>query len=118
MDEAPKTPDESEPHPLIDRVRHEVAVTAWVAEAVVALRENGHLITGEVWVVPRGGTDLETACERLMRDLGEIAWRLDAIVVVPLESLSDVRTAFASDPGDAGASRAPCAFSFSGAVPG
>jgi cation diffusion facilitator family transporter len=90
MDEAPKTPDESKPHPLIDRVRHEVAGTAWVAEAVVALRENGHLITGEVWVVPRPGTDLEAACERLMRDLGEIDWRLDAIVVVPLESLSDV----------------------------
>ena len=55
MDESPKTPDESEPHPLIDRVRREVAGTAWIAEAAVALRENGHLITGEVWVVRAEG---------------------------------------------------------------
>ena len=90
MDESPKTPDESEPHPLIDRVRREVAGTAWIAEAAVALRENGHLITGEVWVVPREKGEVAPACERLSQRLGELDWRLHAIVVAPLESLSEV----------------------------
>jgi cation diffusion facilitator family transporter len=90
MDKAPKTPDESEPHPLIARVQREVADTTWIVQAAVALRENGHLITGEVWVVPRDGTDVASACERFSRSLGELDWRLHAIAVFPLESLSDV----------------------------
>jgi len=90
MDESPKTPDESKPHPLSDRVRREVAATEWVADAAVALRESGHLITGEVWVVPHRKVDLASACERLSQHLGGLDWRLHAIVVVPLESLDDV----------------------------
>jgi cation diffusion facilitator family transporter len=90
MDESPKTPDESKPHPLTDRVRREVAATEWVADAAVALRESGHLITGEVWVVPHRKGDLASACERLSQHLGGLDWRLHAIVVVPLESLDDV----------------------------
>lgn len=52
MDDRPKTHDEGEPHPLLDRIKDELRATDWVAEGVVRMREAGHVLTGDIWVVP------------------------------------------------------------------
>jgi cation diffusion facilitator family transporter len=90
MDEAPKTADESRPHPLIGSVERAVTATDWVDRAVVALRENGHLITGEVWVVPKEDGELAGRCEELAQRLNGLDWRLKDIVVTPLEAIEGV----------------------------
>jgi cation diffusion facilitator family transporter len=90
MDEAPKSADESQEHPLVRRVKDEVAGAEWVAKGAVALRENGERIAGEVWVVPRRDVDVAASCERLATRLNEMDWRLHEVVVVPMTSLSDV----------------------------
>jgi cation diffusion facilitator family transporter len=90
MDEAPKTPDESKPHPLIDAVKREVAAAEWVDEGAVSLREHGHLITGEVRVVPRSDQDLAERLEQLTRAIHELDWRLHGIVVVAVAVLDGV----------------------------
>jgi cation diffusion facilitator family transporter len=90
MDESPKTPDESQPHPLLDQVREEIAGTAWVREGAVRLRESGHLITGEVWVVPRTDEDVVDRVEELTGKLEDLDWRLHGIVVSAVRSLERV----------------------------
>ena len=90
MDESPKTPDESQPHPLLDRVREEIAGTAWVREGAVRLRESGHLITGDVWVVPRIDEGVVDRVEELTAKLEDLDWRLHGIVVSAVRSLERV----------------------------
>ena len=90
MDEAPKTSDESRPHPVVSQVGDKLRQTGWVSEAAVALRENGQVISGEVWVVPRDGRDLPRLCEELAREISELDWRLTDVVVMPVVGLTDV----------------------------
>jgi divalent metal cation (Fe/Co/Zn/Cd) transporter len=90
MDEAPKTPDESEEHPLVERVGKEVAATSWVRTGAVRLREDGHLITGDVWLVPRTAEDLDERVAELASRLDDLDWRLSGIAVMPVPSLEGV----------------------------
>ena len=91
MDEWPRTYDEGEPHPAAERVKQEVEALPWVAEAAVRMREQGHMIGGEVWLVPVGGQEgLTERLERLTEHLRGLDWRLHDIVVAPVTSLEDV----------------------------
>jgi cation diffusion facilitator family transporter len=89
MDQAPETHDEERPDPLIDRVRREIAATPWVSEAAVRLREQGHLVSGTVWVVPRDGTDLLQRVEALTEALRNLDWRVHDIAVSPVQAIED-----------------------------
>jgi hypothetical protein len=55
----------------------------WVKSVAVRLREHGHAVTGEVFVVPRDAED--AALDRVVdagRRLREVDWRLHDLVVV------------------------------------
>jgi cation diffusion facilitator family transporter len=87
LDDAPTKHDERAPHPLIARVSREVADTAWVAEGAVRLRESGHLIDGEVWVVPRDDAELVERVEELTARLRDLDWQLTDVVVSPVRTI-------------------------------
>ncbi|HEY8465588.1 MAG TPA: cation transporter [Solirubrobacterales bacterium] len=91
MDEWPRTYDEAKPHPAAERVKEEIAAVPWIAEAAVRMREHGHTITGDVWVVPVG---TEEALVQRLEDLGErlrkLDWRVHDVVVAPVTSLEEV----------------------------
>jgi divalent metal cation (Fe/Co/Zn/Cd) transporter len=86
MDEAPTTYDEEKPDPLIDRIKAELAATEWVREAVVRTREEGHLITGSVIVVPGDGVGPDEV-EKLIASLRELDWRIHDVTVTPVRSI-------------------------------
>ena len=90
MDERPQTYDEDEPHPLIDRVKDCVRSQDWVTDAAVRLREEGHVIAGDIWVVPGEGTDAVRLSEELSQSLLDLDWRLHDIHVSPVLSLEEV----------------------------
>jgi cation diffusion facilitator family transporter len=87
LDDAPRTHDEEDPHPLIGRVKQEVDATAWVADAVVRLRENGHVLAGTVWVVPEDHVEIVDRVEELTSRLQELDWQLADVVVSPVRSI-------------------------------
>jgi divalent metal cation (Fe/Co/Zn/Cd) transporter len=87
LDDAPRTHDEEEPHPLIGRVKQEVEASAWVADAVVRLRENGHVLAGTVWVVPEDDDELVERVEELTARLRDLDWQLNDVVVSPVRSI-------------------------------
>lgn len=97
MDDAPKRHDESEPHPLIDRVKEEVAKTVWVDESAVRLRELGHLISGDVFVVPVDDQSLPRRTEELISRLNDLDWRVHDVTLTVVRSLRDVPEGLASD---------------------
>ena len=87
MDESPKTYDERKPHPLIDDVKREVAACDWVAAGAVRLREQGHVLGGDVWVVPTSADGAIARAEELAERILDLDWRLHDIHVSLVASL-------------------------------
>jgi len=87
MDEAPNVLDRHELEDLPERLRLAAKGYDWVSEAAVRLREHGHLITGDVFVVPTEERDLPARVERASRELATIDWRLHALTVMPVATL-------------------------------
>lgn len=90
MDEQPESVDESGLDPVIDAVKREVAGADWVAGGAVRLREDGHLVTGEVWVVPRASEVATERIEDLVARLEDLDWRLRGLAVMPVTDLRGV----------------------------
>jgi cation diffusion facilitator family transporter len=91
MDEHPKTYDEARPDPLVEQIKMEVAAVEWIELAAVRFREHGHLISGNVWVVPRGDDGgLTERLERLGERLHALDWRVHDVAIAPVSSLEDV----------------------------
>ena len=53
MDARPRRHDAREFHPIVQRMNVELTKFDWIEEGAVRLREEGHVFTGEVLVVPR-----------------------------------------------------------------
>ncbi len=83
MDRRPMTYDHKKPLDLDDRVSEYVEGLPWVADAQVRLREQGHIVTGQVYVAPRGEVpDLPDRIARATRDIDDMDWRLHEVDVV------------------------------------
>lgn len=102
MDSHPTTHDESREHPLITEVRDLVAEQPWVAEAAVRLREEGQVLSGDVFVVPREDQLSVQRCEDLTEALIGIDWRIHDIVVAPVASLDEAPSDILVQPAAAG----------------
>jgi cation diffusion facilitator family transporter len=87
MDERPKTYDEEKPHPLIDRIKDELRATTWVRDAVVRAREEGHVISAEIWVIPEASEGLELRVEELGDRLRGLDWRIKDVIVSPVAEI-------------------------------
>jgi cation diffusion facilitator family transporter len=87
MDEAPTKLGTHELEDLPGRVQQTIEQLDWVREAVVRLREHGHLITGEVLVVPRSDIDLVRNIESAQQELHRIDWRLHSLAIVPVSQV-------------------------------
>jgi cation diffusion facilitator family transporter len=92
MDARPRRHDAREYHPIVERMNAELNDCDWVERGAVRLREEGHVFTGEVLVVPRASAlaDGERLMERL-EDLAEqllsLEWKVYDIVVVPVAEI-------------------------------
>jgi divalent metal cation (Fe/Co/Zn/Cd) transporter len=94
MDESPTKLGEKELEPLPGTLRDAARSLGWVEEAAVRLREHGHTVTGEVFVVPRRDERL-TATALLDHiagaedELTRMDWRLHGLLIVPVASLEE-----------------------------
>jgi len=87
LDEVPTTVGENKADPLPDRLRRALERMDWVQDVEVRLREEGHVFTGELFVVPRDETDLVGRLERAHDELEGLDWRLADFCIVPVRSL-------------------------------
>ncbi|MFL5448599.1 MAG: cation transporter [Gemmatimonadales bacterium] len=88
MDEAPTVMDQRKLEALPDRLRDAVRQLPWVKGAAVRLREQGRLLSGEIFVVPKPETaDLSSRLEAATRELSNLDWRLHGLVLVPVVQL-------------------------------
>lgn len=89
MDQRPTTVDRKERDGLPERVRTALEGLDWVAAADVRLREEGHVVAGEAFVVPRIDAGLTARCTDAAEFVRGLDWRLYDIVVMPVPSLDD-----------------------------
>jgi cation diffusion facilitator family transporter len=87
MDESPTKLGETELESLPRRMRDAAERLPWVEKAAVRLRESGHVIAGEVFVVPRAETDLVANVEAASQSLCELDWRIYSLTVMPVSGL-------------------------------
>lgn len=87
MDERPTKVGGSEPDPFPERVRAALLALDWVADADVRLREEGHLLTGEAFIVPRDEHGLVERLEHAGTALRSLDWRLYDLSLVPVRTL-------------------------------
>ena len=86
-DEAPTHVGEDRIDPLVDRVRNALVAKPWVDAAEVRLRMQGHVFTGEGYVVVRDETDLNDRTEEAAREIESMDWRLHEFSVSPVREL-------------------------------
>jgi cation diffusion facilitator family transporter len=93
MDESPTQLGEQELEPLPKRLRDEARQRRWVTNAAVRLREHGHTLTGEVFVVPlrdaMDADELIDASHTLAAELERLDWRLHGLLVIPVQGLEE-----------------------------
>jgi cation diffusion facilitator family transporter len=83
MDQRPTTVDSEQPLPVLDELRRYVDAQPWVAQSDVRLREEGHVLTGEVYVVPDSPrADLPELVRELTKNALDLDWRLHDLAVV------------------------------------
>jgi cation diffusion facilitator family transporter len=83
MDQRPTTVDSELPLPILDELRTYVDAQPWVEQSDVRLREEGHVLTGEVYVVPHASNaQLPELARTLTSQVQDLDWRLYDIAVV------------------------------------
>jgi cation diffusion facilitator family transporter len=92
MDESPTEMGKKDLMDLPEKVKDAAERLPWVARAAVRLREQGHVITGDVIVVPRAdgmltATDLAARVQAGAEELCNEDWRLHGLTVMPVQSL-------------------------------
>lgn len=90
LDGAPRTIDNSEVHPVVDEILDRLKGYQWLEDADVRLREEGRLIYGEAFVVPKEiDSELLEHLSDIADDLEELSWNIHDIVVVPVAEIPD-----------------------------
>jgi cation diffusion facilitator family transporter len=90
MDEAPTVMEKRELETLPKKLQDAAERMPWVEHAAARLREQGRVLTGEVFVVPRPDTpDLVARLEAAAEEFASLDWRLHGLLVTPVSGLDD-----------------------------
>lgn len=84
LDRHPRFTAKTEPSPLPEELAARLRAMPWVKHAEVRLREEGHVFSGEAFVVPHSDDNLTHNIAEATRALNQHDWRLYEIVITPL----------------------------------
>jgi divalent metal cation (Fe/Co/Zn/Cd) transporter len=90
MDARPRTHNEHKPHPLTLQVEQELINLTWVREAVVRMRELGHVFEVEAFVVPATRQGIVGHVEDAIERVRALDWKLHDVCITPVGALEDV----------------------------
>ena len=89
MDETPTELGGVDPEDLPLRLARAAEERDWVAKAAVRLREQGHVLNGDVFVVPRADAVRVEQIEEMSTSLAKLDWRIYNLTVMPVSALED-----------------------------
>lgn len=103
IDARVETYDGTGPHPLLDVIDETLTDEDWVQDASSRSRDQGHVFHVEAFVVPVGGhTPALHQLRRTRQTVIALDWKIDDVVVIPVEELPERMLPGADDegPGD------------------
>ena len=89
MDETPTELGGVDPEDLPVRLARAAEERHWVTKAAVRLREQGHVLNGEVFVVPTADKVGVKEIEEMSANLAKMDWRIYNLTVMPVSALDD-----------------------------
>lgn len=81
LDRRPILLSDSKPDRLVERLEQALLAMPWVASAAVRLREEGHLLSGEAFVVPVSDDNLTDNIADACRVLTDQHWRIYEVII-------------------------------------
>jgi cation diffusion facilitator family transporter len=87
MNHRPTDIEGTKPDPVPDKIRQQLERLDWVRAARVRLREDGEVLTGEAFVVPRDDDGMLDKIRQATEVANSVDWRLHDINVVPVSSI-------------------------------
>lgn len=87
MNQRPTTVEAQNPDHLPEQLRRRLQELDWVAAADVRLRQEGDLLSGEAFLVPRNDNHLLDHLQEASDAIKACHWRFYDVTVVPLKSL-------------------------------
>jgi cation diffusion facilitator family transporter len=87
MNKRPTDVEGKEDDPVPDKVQHQLEQLEWVEQAWVRLREDGDVLTGEAFVVPRNESQLLDRLKEARAVANAVDWRLHDVSIVAVRSL-------------------------------
>lgn len=91
IDSRPTQVEDDEPLDLTARLRNVLLELPWVREADLRLREEGHVVAGEAYVVPNEEAGLVERLAEAGELLREADWRVGDVPVIPLSASAFAR---------------------------
>jgi cation diffusion facilitator family transporter len=88
MNQRPTKIASKEKDPVVDKVCEAILRLNWVADARVRLRQDGDVLRGEAFVVPREEAGLLEHLQEAADRAREVDWRVHDLSVVPVKSLA------------------------------
>lgn len=82
-----RTVDDAHPHPLARRIEQRARERPWVADAVARVRDEGHVLHAELFVVPTAEVADLDALGQLRSDAEQLDWKLHDVVIVPVPDI-------------------------------
>lgn len=89
LQQRPTSVAEGEPLDLDERIRRSLTRLPWIEDAAARLREEGHVVVGETFVVPRGGSATVEQVGEAREAATEVDWRLHDLVVTLVDEVSE-----------------------------
>jgi cation diffusion facilitator family transporter len=87
MNKRPSDIKSQEQDAVIDQLQKAIERLEWIAKARVRLREDGDVLTGEVFIEPRDDRDLLNRLAQARDVANSIDWRLHDVTMVPVRSV-------------------------------
>lgn len=89
MSQTPKTVSRQEDDPLVQQVVHLLEGLAWVREVKIRMREEGHLLFGEAFVIARTTDDILAKLGQATAAVHGLDWRIKDFVLAVVTELPD-----------------------------
>lgn len=90
MDGRARTTDMTHTHPLVEQVQEAVLGHPAVVAARVRVRDVGHLLSVDGFVVPAADTVKPAELEQILRTVRDLDWKIDDVVLMPVTALPEV----------------------------
>jgi cation diffusion facilitator family transporter len=89
MDSYPMDKVTEEVQEDVEKIQQETENQEWVKQAGIRLRQQGHVLFGEIWVVPEKEEGLLENIEQFRKKLQKKYWRLHDVVIAPVNTLKN-----------------------------